>query len=332
MREERTLTTPPPLTPAEVALARSRLYALAGRLFRSGLTADLLPALAALPGMAERLPARYERDEAAAAHYRLFGMEIPPHESLFLDPSGLLGGPRAEAVAAFHARIGFQPAATAPGPDTLSEELGALAFLTGAEADAWEDGQESTARRMAALQRELLTGHLLPWLFPLALAVEDEEPAFFGPLAGMVVILSSEQMIDADGEAAGDRAFVLPEPPQLDADPAGGLAEIAAYLTTPPLCGIFLSRAAIGRVARGLRLPRGFGSKAQTLETLLRSAAQYDQFLAATAALHALFDGWHRRYARAIETHPHLKPFIRPWQMQTGPARHLLAVLGASGG
>lgn len=311
----------------ESALARSRLYTLFAHLYRAGLTPDLLPLLAQLPGLAEHLPHPFHADEAAAEHYQIFGRAIPPHQSLFLDPSGLLGGAMAESVESSYRQLGFAPARGATGPDEISEELALLAFLAAAEADAWADGLKQEAERVHTLQQGFLVDHLLRWIFPFALAVQQENSSFFGALAELTVELTVEQSRSLDFSGHRQPDFALPRPPEILQNQSSGLREIADYLTCPPLSGVYLSQESIRRVARSLGLPAGFGSRAERLEGLLRSAAQYEQMGQLSEALHALWDGWHADYDGAIENSPHLRAFIHPWQAQTGPARQLLVAL-----
>jgi len=312
------------LSPADTAQARSRLYALFARLYREGLSPALLPLAAELPGLAEVLPDPYDEDEAAALHYRLLGREIPAHESFFLGVDGLLGGPLADAVQASYSAVGFAPHASAAGVDAIGEELDLLAFLSGAEADARTDGRPQVAQQMAALQSDFLADHLLRWLFPFVLAVQEMVSPFYSGLAELTVALAAEQTRGVTLTRPGQDAVSLPAAPDLLDDERAGLGEIAAFFTTPSSSGIFLSRATLATIARRLRLPRGFGARAQMLDTFLRAAAQYEQLPAAVDALHAILDGWHARYAALIDDSPHLRPFIRPWQTQIGPARRLL--------
>ena len=100
-------TLQPSLTPSQLALARSRTYDLLGRLALGGLTAEQLPYVEAIPELAATLPARFEADEAAADHQQIFGFNVYPHESIFLDPTGLLGGPVAETVLLDYRQAGF---------------------------------------------------------------------------------------------------------------------------------------------------------------------------------------------------------------------------------
>lgn len=323
-----------PLSAGQTALARSRLYALFGLLYRKGLTVDLLSAVASLPGLAEQLPQTFDADAAAAEHFRLLGRAVPPHASLFLDPAGLLGGPVAEEAAAFYARVGFAPDPAAPSPDALSEEMALLAFLAGAEADAWEDAKPAIARRMAVLQGEFLTGHLLPWLPPFVLALRDEANPLYSALAQLTLELAAEQLGNAtriEQSSPGPLRENPPNPPPVShllEDEGTGLREIAAFLTSPPRSGLYLSGDAITRLGREVGLPRGFGPRAQMLETLLRTAAQYEAFPPLLARLDALWQRGQAGYTAQADAYPHLLPFLHPWQERCTAARALLRRLG----
>lgn len=343
------MTTAPALSPAQAATARSRLYALFGRLYARGLTPTLLALVTDLPDLAAHLPQphdedtydedTYDEDEAGAEHYRLLGREVPPHASLFLDFAGLLGGPVAERVQAHYARVGYAPDPAAAAVDALSEELGLLAFLAGAEADAWEDGRASVAARMARLQEEFLADHLLPWLPPFVLALRAEASPFYAALADLTLALAVDLLDDRTRMTWIERigANSVREDPlnprSIEAlldDEKTGLREIAAFLTSPPRCGVYLSPGAVARLGRELNLPRGFGPRAQMLETLLRSAAQYERVPAAVAGLDRLLDQWATGYAALGNDYPHLSPFLSPWQERTAETRGLLQRIQSS--
>lgn len=344
--------TAPVLSPAQTATARSRLYALFGRLYAQGLTPSLRALVADLPDLAAHLPRPYSGDEAAAEHYRLLGREVPPHASLFLDPAGLLGGPVADRVQASYAQAGYAPASSAAATDALGEELGLLAFLAGAEADAWADGKPGVAARMARLQADFLADHLLPWLPPFVLALRAEASLFYTALADLTLALAAEQMEDEstangsdsspetqrrrNGEESRGEIRVSPRSSvasgavnsevnyDLLDDEKTGLREIAGLLTSAPLCGVYLSAGAVARLGRELGLPRGFGPRAQMLETLLRSAAQYERVPAAVAGLDRLWGQWATGYAALRDDYPHLSPALSPWLGRTAETRGLL--------
>ncbi|MFN2252731.1 MAG: molecular chaperone TorD family protein, partial [Candidatus Promineifilaceae bacterium] len=107
------------MTPHELALARSRTYRLFGLLFLRGIDEQTRPTLPAVPELAQ-LAAGLEENEAAAEHYQLTAVSVFPYESIFLDPSGLLGGDVSERVSAIYAQNGFEPPADA---DHIGSEL-----------------------------------------------------------------------------------------------------------------------------------------------------------------------------------------------------------------
>jgi hypothetical protein len=70
--------------------------------------------------------------------------------------------------------------------------------------------------------------------------------------------------------------FTLPEPQNLLDDEKTGLKDIAELLSKPALSGVYLTHQQIKALALSLELPKGFGSRQQTLVNLLRTAVQYE--------------------------------------------------------
>jgi TorA maturation chaperone TorD len=69
--------------------------------------------------------------ELAVEYQRLLGFNLPPYESIFVDPSALLGAPAASLVQALYQRAGWQPPANArtAASDHLGLQMLALADL-----------------------------------------------------------------------------------------------------------------------------------------------------------------------------------------------------------
>lgn len=303
------------MTAPETAQAYSRLYEICSQLYLKGIHADLLPLVQAVPDLARSLPAPLEMDQCAAAHQALFGFHLLPYESLLLDATGLLGGAVSEAVATTYQELGYVTSQTSGAPDHLGEELGLLAFLCGAEADAWTDGKASIARRLQQAQMHFLQHHLLRWLAPVTVAIRHHEDDFFREVAELTQTLVGEQYSALHEQGFGTEVtFVLPSAPPLLANEQTTIKDIAEYLTTPPYSGLCLTRYLINQLGRQYRLPRGFGSRSQMLTNLLRSAAQYDALPALLAELSAQLEAWAGDYEMIYATLPALTPFVVPWQ------------------
>ena len=138
----------------ELALARHLTYGLLGQLYLEGITAVTLPTIQNIPTLSETITIPFNTDEAAARHQTLFGFNIFPYESIFLDGSGLLGGVVTDSVLHSYQEAGFTVDANSTSPDHIGNELALLAHLCGAEADAWEDNLASTAERIRNLARD----------------------------------------------------------------------------------------------------------------------------------------------------------------------------------
>ncbi len=309
------------LTLTELAQARHHGYALFGRLFRDGVTAVLLPYVQAIPELAAALLDSPDFDEAAAEHYQLFGFNLFPYESIFLDGAGLLGGTVTEQVAARYRQIGYVADTAVASPDHISQELGALAHLCQAEADAWEDDRPHVARQMQARQRTFLGEHLLRWLPPFILAVRQRERPFYTALADLTLALIAQHAADLSGF---ENPSPLPDTPAPFDDERASLKEIAVHLTTPPHSGVYLSRDDVARLARRFDLPRGFGGRVQMLTNTLRTAVQYDALPDLLDGLVEWLTGWEEGYGRLTDSHPSLAPFALAWQRR---AQHGVCVV-----
>lgn len=309
-----------------MARARHHTYTFLSRLYLDGLTEELLAYAEAVPELAAVLSPPFQPDAAAADHQHLFGFNVFPYESIFLDPQGLLGGIVTDALIRYYQEVGFQIDASTSSPDHIGYELGLLAFLCGAEADAWENDLPAVAENRRRQQQRFLQTHLLRWLLPLVIGVRQQSSPFYRAVADLTLDLAHSHTADL-GQSPAETAppFALPAPPPLLEDRYTGLSQIARYLTTPPYSGVFLSRDDVADLARRQQLPRGFGSRHQMLTNLMRSAVQYDAFPNLLQLLHERVAGWESEYTSYAGDLPQAAPFAEPWQERTAVTTHLLA-------
>ena len=322
------------LTPGEEAQARSYSYTLFGRLLLEGITADLLPTIRAIPELADLLPDPIDLEETAAAHHRLFAFNVFPYAGIFLEDSGLLGGPIAGEVKGIYQKAGFETDTAGADPDHLGQEMAFLAYLTGAEARAWQNDQLPAVSAWQAAQYHFLETHLLSWLIPCLITIQQQEDNFYRRLAQIILALAAghyQTLVETDSILADEPASI---PIPLESSTAGmfppledgqtGLREIARFLITPVQAGLFLSRHDLDLLARRLSLPHGFGSREQMLLNLLRTAGQYDSALALFQALQAHINCWQEIYRSVQKDFPQTAVFVHPWQNRTEQAQQLL--------
>lgn len=281
----------------EETQARSRVYRLFSHLYRRGLTGDVLPIVQAIPDIASLVPDPFDEDEAAADHYALFSLDVFPYASVFLDAQGRLGGPTTDAVQRHYAQSGFQPALDRESADHLGHELALLAFLSEAETEALEDDKAHEAERMHRRMQAFMDEHLLWWLPAFVQAVQQQSYPFYAALGRLTLEVVLDHRAALGQRNSLPEKAVLEEPPNVLEEEKTGLKDIAAYLTTPAWSGLFLGRSDLARLGRGERLPRGFGSRVQTLTNLLRAAVEFDR---RDALLHAMseqvgiWEQWYR--------------------------------------
>ena len=294
------------------------------RLFWQGVTPEILPVVQAAPELAAALPDPVDFDELAAVHYRLFGMNVFPYESVFLDDSGLLGGRATDGVTRSYGRFGFAADTSGDSPDHVGRELAALAALCQAEAEARAENLTPLIASRRVWQREFLEEHLLRWLPPFALAARRQGDELFTAVANLTLELAAHHY-DELAETPADPGDFLPPAPDILADEKTGLKEIARYLATPAYSGLYLGREEVSRLARRLELPRGFGDRRQMLANLLRAAAQYDQLARVIADLMSLSDWQQGAYWRIGVDYPKLAGFTAVWQARAAQSGRLLA-------
>ena len=294
--------------PLSLAEARSRGYGLLGRLLLRGLDEETLPLLKQTP-LGAQLPDALDLDEVAAAHHRLLSREVHPYASLFLtpDPAG-----RVDAIQDACQSAGFHVDTASARPDHFGIGLMMMSFLCGATADAMSDGLDAIAAQTEALAQSFLSAHLAPYVAPLRAAVVANDAGLWAA----VVVTAADMLTDHLTEPG---PLVLPDVPDLLRDERTDLKRIAAFLLTPCHSGVFLSRSDISVLARGVRVPRGFGSRQQELVNLLRSAAEYDQVRALLAGIDGVLA------ARAATT---AGPHEAVWRARITATRQTVTALG----
>ncbi|MDX1524045.1 MAG: molecular chaperone TorD family protein, partial [Anaerolineae bacterium] len=122
--------------------------------------------IALLPDLAGTLP-NYEPDtldQLAVEYQRLFGFNLPPYESVFIDPSVMLMAPATQLVQQLYQAGGWVPPTDtrAGAPDHLGIELLALAD--------WLDAGRTD------LAEQLHLFHLAVWVPPFMLALTSLRP------------------------------------------------------------------------------------------------------------------------------------------------------------
>jgi TorA maturation chaperone TorD len=285
----------------ELALARGRAYHLFSTLFLHGVTAQLLPLVRSI-GPLGQPPA--DPDAAAAEHQHVFGFNVFPFQSVFLAPDAQPGGLETSGVQSAYASAGFPFDPRGESADHIGLELRFLGWLSHREAEARAAGAQGDGEPLSGLleaQRDFLDRHLSWWLAPLTLALQRQTRPFFGALAQMTLELVAEHRADLDRRMRPRDAQErwngrIPEPPRLMDDAQTALHQVASFLLTPLWSGLYLGRDELGELGRHCDLPRGFGSRQQTLENLLDAAARFGRLGACVQAFDGLVEHWHGRF------------------------------------
>jgi len=161
----------------------------------------------------------------------LLSFDVPPYESVFLDPSGLLLAPATARVEATYARLRWQPPHARVGaPDHVGVELALVADLLGA-------GRLDDAG-------QVIRQHVAFWVPLLVFTVQRLTPdKFYAHLA--------EATLQALPPPPHYEAHGMPAPPD-DEAVGPGLRDLVRHLLTPRLAGMYLTRDDIGQLAQHL--------------------------------------------------------------------------------
>jgi putative dimethyl sulfoxide reductase chaperone len=305
------------MSPHELALARSKLYALLARLLVRGMDQSTLARIEQLGWAAHDL------DGMAAKHHAVFELGVFPYAGVFLDASASAGA-CSDLVRSFYARAGFHPILDELTADHLGVQLSFLSFVTGAQADALEDGRPHIAAALDPLLAEFLDACVLAYLPALVCAIEDLPGA-----DAWASILREALMLLAEHRARLPGPIIPPtliDPGDLLADERTGLRQIAEHLLTPASSGLFVTRADIASWGRQRSLPRGFGSRLVMLDNLLRSAVEYGQLASLIAALDAQLVARDHSLTQ-LASACGLESAVAPWREALARTRTLLARL-----
>ena len=291
------------------------------------------------------LPAADPAD-LAVAYTDLFLLNVYPYGTAFTDPSGELNGPAAQQVAALYDESGYHPAelSEAGAPDHLGLGIGFLGFLS-------ENGSPAASARHEVSRRHFVSEYLLAWAPVCCLALEREPGAhpFYRALAARTreslfchaepfVCHSepfaghSERSEESHPAAQGKLREVsllptavvhLPSEPEEEV----GLREIIRFLLVPARCGLFLSRARLGKIAKalGARLP--FGSRFEVAENLFATAGESGLAGELLERLGAEVVIWEARYREWVGQYPAWAAFAGQWLERVETTRRMLTLM-----
>ena len=263
----------------EQVLARARAYELFAELFTFGITTSNLSLVKLIPGLYSTIDESgisAQVDNWESDHYDIFGKNVFPYESIYLDVDMNLGGEKAERISDFYQQIGFDPP-TSENADHIGIELSCLAFLCRQELEQDRDTEANVTQSVHDFQRKLIKGHILQWLPMLQHALSSQANVFYDSICDMTMGTIIDHYLDLTSSEVDITVNDSDMNILMLADKKTGLKDIVLHLLTPAYSGAFISQSEISRIAKELDLPRGFGNRVQTLMNLIRAAISFDR-------------------------------------------------------
>ncbi len=244
------------------------------------------------PAVARLFDPSAEPDDLKSEYVAAFDLGTPPFASSFLEADRCVGG---QVTTAIGDRMGVGMG-TGPAPCHLAAQLGYVSALLG-------HGQDEPA---ALFVHDVV----LSWLPALAVGLEEQPVPFWRAVVRQALDLAA----DHAGAAAPEQWSAPLQPAVVKAplDERSGLADIATWLATPAAVGTFISDHDLVGIGRAIDLPRGFGSRPQRIETLLRSAVDYGLVPKAVEGIAELLTRRRGALLGLAETHVHAG-VVKPW-------------------
>lgn len=235
--------------------------------------------------------------DLAAAYTELFLLNVYPYASVYLEADGEMNGTRAQMMERMYEQFNFAPASLRQVG--AADHVGLmLQFL-----DAVGDAPVLPA--------------LLDWAPMLCLAIEREPGAhpFYRALAR-----ETRQRLFLHARAAGAMKPPNDQTLPLAPDDEYSLRTVVHFFLAPARCGIFLSRAQLGNLARrlGHRLP--FGPRVEVAHALFHSSGASGQVDALLNELRVEISEWSRAYSAWMRACAAWQPFATIWLERTAHA------------
>ncbi len=277
---------------------RARGYRVLARLLQEG-------ALGVDAAVAAVFDATTDAEALRSEYVAAFDLSVPPYASAFLEANRCVGGP-VTAMLADRMQIG---ASTGPAACHLGVQLEYVARRL----------EVGDAQEAGAFVRD----GILVWLPAFAVVMAEQPVPFWRAVVSQALDLAA----DHAGRTAASLQSLRPAEVAAPLREAAGLGDIATWLATPAAVGTFISDADIVTIGRAISLPRGFGSRPERIETLLRSAADYGCVAKATQGVGELLER-RRRTLRALgKTHVH-PGLLSPWLERLERGLEVVATLG----
>lgn len=210
---------------------------------------------------------QWDNDEIASEHYSLFGLTVFPFSHYYLSESRNFGGDFDDELISLYFEYNFDFNKLSYGMGAT--HLGTLLLFV---------DHLNNLKKFHEL-RKFLSNELLSWFKVFANSVEESDSFIFKP----VISLTHDKLIDLwislNGPENLEEINFYQHKFKIDdfmQDEKTSIQDISNFLITPSLCGVFISKPMISKIAQTLNIPIGFGDRSLLINDLFREAINYE--------------------------------------------------------
>jgi TorA maturation chaperone TorD len=309
-------------------------FYILGHFWLEEVRAGDLSTLNSLPELGCTIPKTNDAalEELSVEFQRLMGFNLPPFESVFIDPSAMLDAPATARIQAVYQQAGW-----APPRGLRSGAVDHLGLEMLAAADLWG----------SSFADRLLIAHLALWAPIFCLTLRRLKPHPFYLRLGELTLVLCLSNLNMDVSPVGWDPFpVLPPPPVylgtfdhkpeteeiLDIELIKRPKEESLHATllrllTPCTAGLFITRQDLANLGIALDLPGSVGERRLLLKNLLTLASQYDLLPALFQRLDQFFQQCQMEYAGLADQYSSWEIYAQGWCSRLDNTRAYLSML-----
>ncbi|MCB0412723.1 MAG: molecular chaperone TorD family protein [Bdellovibrionales bacterium] len=208
-------------------------------------------------------------DQVAAEHYRVFGLNVFPYFSYFVESCSEGYERRDSELLKIFNGHNFH---------INSQEYGISPSHIGVLLRFYDHLQKK--KISAEEKKEFLYQYLFSWVYHLYFSLKDVKSPFFEQVLSLLIqILYMEWCSLGGGHKFSEKLFKLSEEDGLNfmTDKSTGVVQIAKHFVSPSLSGLYISKHLLQMLSFDIRVPLAFGDRLSMFKSLLLESSKYEK-------------------------------------------------------